>query len=115
MTRRRAQDFAFDFAVECNEVATAYYVVLASGSPPPTTVDVVAGTDGVGSPGVDSGVVAVPVPGNTTIIRVNSTLAATTTYDVYLFVQVRWKAFGTPNATSRRLTLPVGCCAGRVW
>ena len=85
---RRMQDFAFEFDVVCDEVATVFYVVLPGGARPPTTVDVAAGTDGFGHEGLHSGAVPVLVPGNATVVRVNGTLEATTQYDVYLFVQV---------------------------
>jgi len=83
------RDFAFNLTAKLHEPATVFYAVLAHGAPAPTVVDVRAGTDGVGDAAKAAGSFAVATADTVLTTTVASGLTAATTFDVYLFAEVR--------------------------
>lgn len=110
-TAQRVEDFGFHLVLQLDEPCSCAYVTLYAGTGTPTVVDVVAGTDGDGTPAVAAGVASVVEGPDGTFAsdeRVHGGLAAETQYDVHV---VCWDHEATTNrqthaGTTSLTTLP---------
>ena len=102
------QDFSFQVRASLDEPGTVRYVVLPKSSVAPLLVDIIAGTDGSGSPGVAAGSFAVPSAATPVTHTVDNGVLAATEYDVYLFAEV-CESLTSLRTLRRLLTLSLLC------
>ena len=94
---QHVEDFAYDLVIRLDEPSSCAYVTLYAGTGAPTVVDIMAGTDGDGTPAVASGRVRVVDVGGGTFEGVHTVtdgLAAVTEYAVHV---VCWDDEDTAN------------------
>ena len=80
-------DFSIAVSVQLSEPGRWYWAVLVDGAAGPSVAQVVAGTDGVDSAAVASGVTAVAVAKTTVSTVITSNLKASTAYDVWIVAE----------------------------
>lgn len=80
---------SFDLQVQLNEPGTAYYLVLADGSPAPSVADVLAGQS-----------INIPAANTTYTANVNTGINPLTAYDVYFVAQDDFTTLNTQSATT---------------
>ena len=83
------EDFTLAFDVALDEPSTVLWTVLPAGAVAPTVANVRAGQDGAGNPSVATGSDFVSAVNVNVTVTIHGGLSALTSYDVYLFAEVR--------------------------